>query len=402
METLIRLQGNIWKFALLLIANKRVFAAILGAYYLTIPEVTAQTIGLILAISSVAGFVFEIPSGYISDKIGHKTALVISRVCMVISTLFFLLANNVILLIIGSVFFSASEAFHSGTGSAFMHDTLRALKRDQDYTKIMGKVSAVGFSIPIFFSAFAPFLVEISYKAPFVLSLVIDSIGLLAATSLVTPPGRQKHIEEIRTTNFKQVVQEGYRLNFFPIVIVSALMTGTLFAVGSFRAPYQVFLEIPVIWFGVFFGAGRLLASLILAYSGKLKNFFNLVSFYQFQIGVFMCCIFALGLITTPWIVLALFILINAYKWGLSRLDEGYQLELIHASKFKATLLSVSAQFDQAVGAIVCFLLGVLIESSSYAKGFLIIGISLLVVLLPLCVFISFKYKKYTPRLEQF
>jgi len=66
------LQGNIWKYTLLLIANKRIFVAILGAYYLTIPDVNAAGIGIILLAGSLAGFVFEIPSGYVSDKIGHK------------------------------------------------------------------------------------------------------------------------------------------------------------------------------------------------------------------------------------------------------------------------------------------------------------------------------------------
>ena len=122
------LQDNIWKYALLLITNKRVFVAILGAYYLTLPDVTPKTIGTILLAGSLSGFIFEIPSGYASDKIGHKYALVISRVLMMLSTTFFLVANNVTFLILGSVFLSMSVAFHSGTDSAFIHETLRGLK----------------------------------------------------------------------------------------------------------------------------------------------------------------------------------------------------------------------------------------------------------------------------------
>src|SRR3989344_1044823 len=94
------LKGNIWKYAVLLIANKRIFVAILGAYYLTIPGVTPQGIGIILLAGSLAGFLFEIPSGYVSDKMGHKAALVISRVFMLLSTIFWLAANNIWLLIL--------------------------------------------------------------------------------------------------------------------------------------------------------------------------------------------------------------------------------------------------------------------------------------------------------------
>lgn len=267
------LEKNIWKYTLLLIANKRVFVAILGAYYLTIPGVDARWIGIILFASTIAGFLFEIPSGYVSDKLGHKQALVISRVLMVLSTVFFLLTDNIPLLLIAGILMSISQAFHSGTGSAFMHETLRALDKEEEYAKIMGKASSIGFAVPIIFMVLVPFLVGVSYKAPFAVALVVDLVGLFAALSLMKPPVTQEHIDEVNATNFRQVMQEGHRLHFFRYAFFSGIVGGVLFAVGGFRAPYQTLLEIPVIWFGVLFGIGRALASLMLAYSGKIRVF---------------------------------------------------------------------------------------------------------------------------------
>lgn len=86
---------------MMLVANKRIFVAILGAYYLTVPGVTAYTIGVILMISSLAGFLLEIPSGYMSDKMGHKSALVMARILMIVSTLLYLVADDVLFLILG-------------------------------------------------------------------------------------------------------------------------------------------------------------------------------------------------------------------------------------------------------------------------------------------------------------
>ena len=136
----------------------------MGAYYLTIPDVTPEGIGIILLAGSFAGFIFEIPSGYVSDKIGHKTALVMSRLFMLVSTLFFLLANNIVFLILGGILMGIGHAFHSGTGSAFMHETLRGLKRENEYAKVMGKISSIGFAVPIIFMVLTPFLVSISFK----------------------------------------------------------------------------------------------------------------------------------------------------------------------------------------------------------------------------------------------
>jgi len=388
-----KLQSNIWKYALLLIANKRIFVAILGAYYLTMPDVTPQIIGIILLAGSLSGFIFEIPSGYMSDKIGHKQALITSRILMLLSTVFFLIANNTVFLIFGSIFLSASSAFHSGTGSAFMHETLRGLKREHDYTSVMGKVGSVGFAVPIIFMVFVPFLVSVSYKTPFLISLVIDLIGLLAAISLVVPPVSQEHIEEIGSTNFRQVLQEGHKLNYFTVALFSGIVSGTLFAIGGFRAPYQILLEIPVIWFGVFFGIGRAFASLILAYSGKIKKYFTFLSFYKFQLVLYTFLILVLGIISNWWIVVIIFIIINAFQWGLSRIDEGYQFDIIKSSKFKATLLSTGSQIDQIISAISSFGIGFIIQHTSYQYGFLYLGVIFVIVLFPLYLYILHKYK---------
>ena len=389
-----KLKSNIWKYTLLLIANKRIFVAILGAYYLTIPDVTPEGIGIILLAGSLAGFIFEIPSGYVSDKIGHKAALVLSRLFMLVSTLFFLVANNIAFLILGGIFLSMSTAFHSGTGSAFVHETLRGLKRENEYAKVTGKMSSIGFAVPIILMVLTPFLVSISFKAPFLAALVVDLVGILAAFLLVTPPVSQEEIDEIKLTKFKQVVREGHRLNFFIFALFSGIVSGALFSVGGFRAPYQLFLEVPVIWYGVLFGVGRVFASLMLAYSGKIKERISLFSFYKFQLVLYTIFILVLGLVPDWRVAVIAFIVINAFQWGLSKIDNSYLMDIIKTSKFKATLLSIRAQISQLIAAIASFGVGFLIERLSYQYGFLYLGLIFFAVLFSLYLYIINKHEE--------
>jgi len=382
------LQGNIWKYTLLLIANKRIFVAILGAYYLTIPDVNAAGVGIILLAGSLAGFVFEIPSGYVSDKIGHKQALVISRIVILLSTILFLVANNIIFLILAGIALSTGIAFHSGTGSALMHETLRGLQREKDYASVMGKISSIGFAVPIVFMVLVPFLVSISFKLPFAIALIVDLVGLFAAISLVTPPVPQEEIKEIGVTNFRQVLREGYHLNFFTFALFSGIVGGVLFGVGGFRAPYQTFLEIPVIWYGVFFGIGRAFASLMLAYSGRIRAITTIYSFYKFQLILYTFFILILATISTWWIVVIAFIIINAFQWGLSKVDNSYMMDIISPSKFKATLLSTHVQIEHIVAAVASFGVGFVIERVSYQSGFLYLGIGFFVILMLLYLYI--------------
>ncbi|MCA9357547.1 hypothetical protein H6784_04955 [Candidatus Nomurabacteria bacterium] len=269
-----------------------------------------------------------------------------------------------------------------------MHETLKALGCDHEYTKVTGKVASIGFAVPIVFMVLVPFLVSISYKVPFMVALVIDVIGLIAVLSLKVPPVTPEQIDEVRSTNFKQVMLEGYNLNFFSIAIFTGIVGGILFSVGVFRAAYQVFLEVPVIWFGVFFGLGRAGASLMLAYSGKIKDYFSLATFLRFELLLFSLFILALGLTAEPWLVVFIFILVNAFQWGLSRVDEGFQIEIIKHSKFKATLLSVSSQVKLLIQAIASFGVGYAFEKLSYQYGFLCLALVFVAILLPLYFYI--------------
>ncbi|MCR4285620.1 MAG: MFS transporter [Candidatus Kaiserbacteria bacterium] len=381
-------EGNLLKYTVALVTHKRLFVAILGAYYLTIPDVTPWWVGTILFASTLSGFLFEIPSGYIADKIGHKKALVVSSVSLVLSTSFFLLAESIPFLFLGGILLSIGFAFISGTGTAFVHETLRALGRESEFREIMGKMKSIGFAIPIILTTLIPFLVSISWHLPFAIALVSDLMGLIAVCSLVTPPVPQEHIDEIRLSNFKQVMHEAYKINFFRYAIFSGILAGILFGVGGFRAVYQSTLGIPVVWFGVLFGIGRGIASLLLWHSGRIQRLFKTpTQIYTVKLVVFTFLIIVLGLTQNVWGIAVIFIFINAFEWGSSNI--GYSVEATGKSKFKATLLSVKSQIQMLVGGGSAFLLGYLIEIIGYQKSFLVLALILVCLLTPLLYMIA-------------
>lgn len=390
----VALQKNIWKYTIAAVANKRIFVAIIGAYYLTVQDVTLQTIGLITLFSSLSSFLFEIPSGYVSDKIGHKQALVVSRVLLLISSICFFTAENVTMLIVAAVAMSAGFAFNSGTGSAFMHETLSELERDHEYSAVMGKVSAVGFAVPVILTVLVPFLVSISYKIPFLLMAIVDCIGLIAVMSLTKPRMSQAHVEEVQASNFKQVMQEAFRMQYFTIAFFSGIIGAMLLSVSAFRSPYQIFVGTPVIWLGVIVGIGRLLASLMLANSKKIEKYFTFKSFFRVEYLIHTTIIFCLGLTQNVYLVTLLLIASSAFHWGLNKIDEGYQLKVMGKTKFKATLLSVGSQIESLLQAAFAFTLGWIIQKYSFAVGYMSISLFCFVILTFLYIRMERIYKE--------
>jgi len=72
----------------------------------------------------------------------------------------------------------------SGTVSAFSYETLRGLGREKDYAKVQGKLRSIGFAVPIIFLVVIPALFAVDIRLPFLFSLVVDLIGLLAVVRL--------------------------------------------------------------------------------------------------------------------------------------------------------------------------------------------------------------------------
>lgn len=383
-----KLESNIWKFAVYLITNKRVFAAILGAYYVSVPNVGAHEVGIILLAGSIAGFALEIPSGYVSDKMGHKRAIVFSRICATLSTLFFLFADSLPFLILGGVFVSISHAFATGTSSAFLHETLRGLKREKEFAAVMGKAKSIGFAVPLILSMTVPFLVEFSFKLPFIVGLVVDIIGLITVMSFVVPLVTPEEIEEINTTNFIGVLREAKRLKFLRYVLFTGMLAGLAGIAGRYRAVYWDFLHVPVIYYGLFIGIGRLIVSGLVLYTGKLKEILSYHTYLGVRALAFFVCIGSLFFIVEPWIVVVIMVIMNIMTFAFGPLGQSYKLDIIGNSKFKATLLSLSPQVDVLVLGIGAYLFGMSIDVVGFQMSYALLTGVLLIILAPIYLYI--------------
>ncbi|MFW6435142.1 MAG: MFS transporter, partial [Halovenus sp.] len=97
-------------------------------------------IGAIQAIIVVGG---EIPTGYIGDRIGRRNSLVIAAVMFLISNAGYLFATDFwgFLFVFGTLSFG--QTFVSGSGSAWLYDTLEEHDIEEEFTRISGRAGAV-------------------------------------------------------------------------------------------------------------------------------------------------------------------------------------------------------------------------------------------------------------------
>lgn len=80
-------------------------------------------------------FLLEVPSGYCSDRFGRRPTLILASMVSVIACVMFIIASSFNLLVVAQVLLAAGIAFQSGSDSALLYDSLRALERVEEYTK---------------------------------------------------------------------------------------------------------------------------------------------------------------------------------------------------------------------------------------------------------------------------
>lgn len=131
----------------------------------------------------------EVPSGWMSDRLGRVVTLRLAAVCFVGAQASFLLGDDRFLVILlGQLLLAAGFASLSGTDVSFHYDSLEALGRADEYTRRQARLSAFGFSASAISAVLGGVLGFFELRLAFAASLAF-AVGQLAVTfQLYEPP----------------------------------------------------------------------------------------------------------------------------------------------------------------------------------------------------------------------
>lgn len=376
------LESNIWKSFVFGLTHRRNYISLLSIYFLTFPDNTVKQIGLYTWIWSLASFLFEIPSGYLADRFGHKNVLILAKILMVLTTLSFILWDNVYWFIAGSVFLALAFACTSWTMSAFMHETVVWLDREKEYTKITSRISGNVSLVSVLFIVALPFLTQISFELPFYVWLVLDVIWLIVALSLVKP----KENEEIKKAeHIVQVVKKTKWSMFWNVAIFTAVLGGIMHSDHAFRIPYVESLGYPVVLIWLIMWTSRLVWFGVSRITHKLEEIFTIKQLLFIEIFMFAIWYLLISYFNNPYIVWLIISIIGWYRLWRWPIFRHYLIKQIPDKKYKATMLSVKNQLSSIVSLILVFILWY-IMNYSYKIGYLTIWVVLFVSLMTIYI----------------
>lgn len=95
---------------------------------------------IIQSIGSITAFLLEVPTGILADRLGRRLSVIASLALALIINPLFILSDNLWILYGASVLGGICGALRSGADEALFFDSLKAMQREHDYTRLNGSL----------------------------------------------------------------------------------------------------------------------------------------------------------------------------------------------------------------------------------------------------------------------
>lgn len=353
---------NIQTYKLINYLNATIlFVGIMTLYY-TFKGLSFLEISLLQSIGSIIIILFEIPLGWLSDRYGHSFVLKISALCRVLSVIFLIVFDNFYLLIISEFFSSLASAAQSGADTALFYDSLVATAQQENYAKIQAKIKGHQSLIRIASRLIAPLAFSIFPDLPFILSLLLYILIFVLTTQYTNPHIRN----DLKVTN--QSTDKKVRLlhtitKYKSFILYSLLSAFTLVAMSNYSqyiSPFLMERGLDVKWLGLVLTSasiGSYLGARLIKYLKKYANNKVLILLSLLLFGfVFLggarktiaggvIGYFGINLVYCPFTILL-----------------GETINKIIDAKYRATLLSISSQFNELFAILIDPVIGLSID----------------------------------------
>lgn len=227
---------------------------------------------LLQGIFAVAMVVMEYPSGYISDRIGYRTALTLASLLGLAGWGCYTVATSFQDVLIAEIMLGISTSFISGTDSALLFESLKSDGREADYARCEGRSTFFGQTGEAAGAIFAGVLYAQYPLLPFILQIAVWLLALSLTRGLAEPrrePRRHgSHLAEA-VASARYVFVENRRLRV--TVLLSVVLGLSSFYPVWLIQPYMRDCGVPLASFGPVWAGANLIVALFAVSSHRLR-----------------------------------------------------------------------------------------------------------------------------------
>ncbi len=337
---------------------------------------TVQMVVYAEIIYAITVVLLEVPSGILADRFGRKKLLALYCALEVFELALLLFAHSFWHFALAVFLAGVGKAFSSGSCNALLYDSLLAEGRQNDFERVLGRVSALEFTGALIAALSGSVLPGFfGFEFNYILSVISMFAAFIVTLTLREPPMMTKPAGEL--SGMRQYA--GQSLQVFcdqPFVLLYCL-TGAVLGAGMIYLDefWQIVLEgigVPVLFFGVV-GAALLLIRIpgnLLAY--RLKERLSFTAILSGLIVLSAAGYISISALRSTWCI-APMVLVCALTGVADPLIAGY-LHHRTESHIRATVESFSSLGMRMLSIIIGLCFGYISESYSIFAGYALLG----------------------------
>lgn len=240
--------------------------------YLLHSGLTFTQVGTTQAVFMAGWTLGEVPTGYVSDRIGRRNALIVSKVLTVAALLTLGFGQTFAAFVAGYAVWSLGVTFQSGAGSAWLYEALETRLTTEEYARVKGRGSAVQLSMTAVASVLGGWLAATEWLYPFLANAALVAVGIpiLLALPVVgrdaeaTTPSAGKILSVVRN-RFTAPPLRGF-------TVYMALFFALTSVVMTFVQPVSTDLGVPVAGLGWLYAGFSLVAAGFASVAGDIRE----------------------------------------------------------------------------------------------------------------------------------
>ena len=256
------------------------------------------------AIFSGTSVLFEYPSGYLSDRMGYRSALMLASFLCIIGWSYYTIADSFGGVLLAEIILGMGWAFISGSDNALLYETLKAEKRDEQYKLYDGRMASLAQTGEAAGAIFAGLMYALWPLFPFVGQIGVWVVALILCWSLHEPETDEHTVtkshlaEAVKTWHYAFIENQKIRVT---ILFGGFLGLASFYTVWLIQ-PYMQETGVPVGWLGPAWAGANLMVALGAILSHRLKK----------RVSTTMLVIIFIGLAVSGYIGLS----VVSYVWG--------------------------------------------------------------------------------------
>lgn len=166
------------KFYLYRVLVRVSFTAPIWYLYVLEKDVTYAGLGVVMAVWWGGLVAFEVPTGYLADRIGRRRSLLVAETTTVFTYVAMAFARGFLQFALVFLVWAAAATFRSGSATAWLYDSLEARLDAGEFTRIKGRADAFGLVSSGATAVVGGYVAEVSMELPWLVTGAVVALAV--------------------------------------------------------------------------------------------------------------------------------------------------------------------------------------------------------------------------------